>query len=118
MSRRIAAIALNLFATTFADRAHAAQVASSTACSPDAIAQARKLLGFHLGSEEDGIHSDDKAKPLSSIVNPASSKQRLDVLEVWGYLYKGQYRMRFEYFCLADGECVLMGQEILEHAAL
>lgn len=118
MSRRIATIALILFATTFADRAHGAQVASSTGCSPDAVVQAGKLLGFHLAGEEDGVHIDGKAKALPSIVNPANRKQRFDVLEVWGYLYKGQYRMRFEYFRLADGECVLMGQEILEHAKL
>jgi hypothetical protein len=39
------------------------------------------------------------------------------VLEVWGHIYKGRYRMRLIYHPLA-GECVLMGQEILEYADL
>jgi hypothetical protein len=38
---------------------------------------------------------------------------RFDVLEVWGYIYKAQYRMRFLYAQIPDA-CVLMGQEILE----
>ena len=37
----------------------------------------------------------------------------LDVLEVWGYIYKAEYRMRFLYAQM-PGTCVLMGQEILE----
>jgi hypothetical protein len=49
--------------------------------------------------------------------NPANRKQLLDVLQVWGYIYKGQYRMRFIYARL-PGECLLMGQEILEYADL
>jgi hypothetical protein len=40
---------------------------------------------------------------------------RLDVLEVWGYIYKAEYRMRFIY-AQGAGQCVLMGQEILENA--
>lgn len=94
----------------------AATMASSRACTADAIAQAGKLLAFHFGDDSDRLHVDDTAKPLPSIVNPANPKQRFDVLEVWGYIYKGQYRMRFEYFRMKDGDCVLMGQEILEYA--
>ena len=57
------------------------------------------------------------ARPLPSIANPANPKQRFDVLEVWGDVYKGRYRMRLEYY-RSGGSCVLMGQEILEHASL
>jgi hypothetical protein len=39
------------------------------------------------------------------------------VLEVWGYIYKGRYRMRFIYFHFGKS-CILMGQEILEYAKL
>ena len=90
---------------------------SSDLCAAEAIAQANKLLAFH-SDNDNRAEIDGRAKPLPSIVNPANPKQRFDVLEVWGYIYKGKYRMRLEYFRLSDGECVLMGQEILEHANL
>lgn len=96
----------------------AATVTSSAACASAARQQAGKLLAFHFGDESDELHIGDEVKPLPAIVNPANRRQRFDVLEVWGFIYKGQYRMRFEYFRLKDGECVLMGQEILEHATL
>ena len=35
------------------------------------------------------------------------------MLEVWGYIYKAEYRMRFIYAQIPDS-CLLMGQEILE----
>ena len=92
-------------------------VPSSAACSSEAVKQAGKLLAFHLGGEEPGLHVDEAAKPLPSIANPANRKQRFDVLEVMGYFYKGEYRMRFEYYRIG-GDCVLMGQEILEIARL
>jgi hypothetical protein len=57
------------------------------------------------------------AKELTSLRNPANRKQLFDVLQVWGHFYKGQYRMRFIYARLL-GECLLMGQEILEYADL
>ena len=60
---------------------------------------------------------DKSVKELTPIRNPANKKQLFDVLEVWGYIYKGQYRMRLIYARL-PGECVLMGQEILEYASL
>ena len=90
---------------------------SSDLCAAEAIAQASKLLAFH-SNNDDRAEVDGRAKPLPSIANPANKKQRFDVLEVWGFIYKGEYRMRFEYFRLSDGECVLMGQEILEYANL
>ncbi len=85
-------------------------------CANEAKTQAKKLLAFHFGSEE-RIELEDSVKTLPAIRNPAKPKQSFDVLEVWGHIYKGQYRMRLIYARL-PGECVLMGQEILEHAAL
>ena len=38
---------------------------------------------------------------------------KFDVLEVWGHIYKGDYRMRFIYAQIKDS-CTLMGEEILE----
>ena len=38
---------------------------------------------------------------------------KFDVLEVWGHIYKADYRMRFIYAQI-PGSCLLMGQEIIE----
>lgn len=94
----------------------AAQAQSTHPCAGAATEQARKLLAFHFGSG-DHIDIDPSVKRLNSIRNPADRTQRLDVLEVWAYIYKGQYRMRFIYAQL-PGECLLMGQEILEYSPL
>lgn len=85
-------------------------------CAGAAIEQAHKLLAFHFGPD-DRIEIAPSVKALPSVRNPANMTQRLDVLEVWGYIYKGQYRMRFLYAQLLS-ECLLMGQEILEYTGL
>ncbi|HUG23534.1 hypothetical protein [Piscinibacter sp.] len=85
-------------------------------CAGAAVEQARKLLQFHLGSD-DRIEIDKDAVALAPLPNPANRKQAFDVVEVWGYVYKGQYRMRFIY-AQRPQHCVLMGQEILEYADL
>ncbi len=85
-------------------------------CAGAAIEQAAKLLAFHYGPD-DRIEVDRSAKELTPLRNPANRKQLFDVLQVWGHIYKGKYRMRFIYARL-PGECLLIGQEILEHADL
>jgi hypothetical protein len=81
-----------------------------------ARAQARRLLSFHSENDERaGI--DPKIRQLRSIRNPAGGR-RLEVLEIWGFVYKAQYRMRLYYAKLLDGDYVLMGQEIVEYARL
>lgn len=85
-------------------------------CAPAAVAQAERLLRFHFGDDE-RIEIDKAVKTLAPIRNPANKKQLFDVLEVWGNIYKGQYRMRLIY-ARVHGDCLLMGQEILEHASL
>jgi hypothetical protein len=85
-------------------------------CVNPAIEQAQKLLEFHFGPDA-RIQIDKTVKALAPIRNPANRSQRLDVLEVWGNVYKGQYRMRLIYAQIPK-ECVLMGQEILEYASL
>ena len=84
-------------------------------CSGAAIEQAPKLLAFHFGPDS-RIEIDKTAKALLPIRNPANRAQRLDVLEVWGHIYKGQYRMRFIY-ARSPNDCVLVGQEVLEYAS-
>ncbi len=111
--RLILAVLLSIIAMP---AAQAAVQPSSAQCAAQAVTQAGKLLAFH-SDNDDRAEVSGPAKPLPSIVNPANAKQRFDVLEVWGYIYKGQYRMRFEYY-RTGGSCVLMGQEILEYASL
>lgn len=48
--------------------------------------------------------------------NLGNKCQSFDVLEVWGAIYKGQYRMRFIYSTVMRN-CLLMGQEIIEFAS-
>jgi hypothetical protein len=104
----ICVILLLLSSLAYAEPAHH--------CSGAAIEQAKKLLAFHFGAD-DRIEIKESVKKLPSLYNPAHKKQLFDVLEVWGYIYKGQYRMRFIYARL-PGACILMGQEILEYAKL
>lgn len=94
------------------------RVSAQTAhrCAPAAREQAQKLLTFHVGAD-DRIEIDKTVKTQLPMRNPANRLQRFDVLEVWGRIYKGQYRMRFLYARIPK-ECVLMGQEIVEYASL
>jgi hypothetical protein len=71
---------------------------------------------FHTGTDR-SIDIENSVRVLAPIRNPANRKQRFDVLEVRGYVYKAQYRVRLIYSRL-PGECLLMGQEILEYASL
>ena len=84
-------------------------------CASQSLDQAKKLLEFHSGPD-DRISIDEKVKVVSPIKNPVG-RDKYDVLQVWGYIYKGKYRMHFIYG-YAGGECILMGQEILEYANL
>lgn len=85
-------------------------------CASEAVARARKLLTFHFG-EDDRIRISPDVKEMAPIRNPANKKQQFKVLEVWGSIYKGDYRMRLIYY-VSGNDCTLMGQEILEYASL
>ena len=77
-----------------------------------------QAAGFFHSDNDDRAHVDESSvRQLPSIVNPANKKQRFLVLETWGHIYKGNYRMRLIYYPMQK-ECVLMGQEILELANL
>ncbi|MEN1726978.1 MAG: hypothetical protein AAGJ52_00935 [Pseudomonadota bacterium] len=90
--------------------------ANPGACQAEAREQARELLTFHVG-EDDRIAIRDEVLSLGQEPNPAAPEEPLETLEVWGDIYKGQYRMRFQYAHIYDS-CLLMGQEILEFANL
>lgn len=91
-----------------------ASQASALECRSQAREQARELLIFHIG-EDDRIWIREEVESLGRHPNPAAPEESLETLEVWADVYKGQYRMRFQYADIYDG-CLLMGQEILEFA--
>jgi len=96
----------------FVVAATAAQ-AEPHACAADAIAKADQLLRFH-GEVQSGQPAavDQNVKVLPP-VKALKGNGRFDVLEVWGHIYKADYRMRLIYAQI-KGSCALMGQEILE----
>lgn len=86
-------------------------------CADDARGHARRLLALHAEVEPGAavtVDVDRSVTPVTPLRNPADPSQRLDVLEIWGYVYKAQYRMRFLYAQI-PGACPLVGQEILEY---
>lgn len=108
MKTMLLAILLALFSNS--------AIAAAPQCASAAIVQAKKLLLFHVGGD-DRVEVESTARQLPSIANPANRNQKFLVLDVRGYVYKGEYRMRLIYYPVG-GECVLMGQEILELANL
>jgi len=96
--------------------ASTAQAAPAHRCAADAVKRAGPLLALHFEddstAENDRLSIGEDVKTLPP-VRSLKGKGSFDVLEVWGYIYKAQYRMRFLYAQI-PGECVLMGQEILE----
>lgn len=91
--------------------------AADIPCAAGAIDRAKKLLTFHAGPD-DRMTIDKTVKQLPSMRNPEDPAQTFKVLEIWGFIYKGRYRMRFIYFNSPTTSCLLMGEEILEYARL
>ncbi len=83
------------------------------ACAADAKARATKLLALH--SENDERASIAEGVTTVAPAKAPRGKGKLDVLEVTGYVYKAEYRMRFLYARI-PGTCALLGQEILEQS--
>lgn len=108
----IAMMAMMLF--TAAAPGHAAP---PHRCAGDALKCAPALLKLHLPDAGHPFGFDKKVEQITSVANPAAPRQSFDVLQVWGFVYKAKYRLRFLYAQLA-GSCVLMGQEVMEHAKL
>ncbi|MES2034276.1 MAG: hypothetical protein V4466_08890 [Pseudomonadota bacterium] len=96
--------------------ATAAQAAPAPRCAADAIKRAKPLLTLHFEDDSTAVNPTisigDEVKSLPPI-KALKGTGKFDVLEVWGYIYKAEYRMRFLYAQIPD-ECVLMGQEVLE----
>jgi hypothetical protein len=91
--------------------------AATQRCAEVARERAVKLATFHfdapLGPTE-SIEIDKSVTELPPLRNPANPQQVLEVLEVWAYIYKAQYRMRFIFAPVPD-TCALVGEEILEY---
>jgi hypothetical protein len=86
--------------------------AAAHPCDGDAVARATPLLQLHFEDPQVEVGIGDEVRELAPI-KALKGSGRFDVLEVWGYIYKAEYRMRFIYAQIPDS-CVLMGQEILE----
>lgn len=91
-----------------------AQAATPHRCAADAVVQAKKLLLFH-SNNDDRAEVDSASVKAVGTVKALSGKGRFDVLDVTGFVYKGEYRLRMIYAQL-PGDCVLMGQEVLEYS--
>ncbi|MGG7447690.1 hypothetical protein ACQ3G7_16670 [Kosakonia oryzendophytica] len=102
-------ITLLLFAITFP--AVTAAKDSELTCKTQAINEANKLLAFYRDND-DRAEVDKDVTALAKMKNPENKSQYYDVLQTWGYIYKGKYRMRFIFL----NDCTLMGEEILEYA--
>lgn len=96
--------------------AASASLAAEPPCAADAAKQARKLLDWHNGYDGP-VSLEPRAKPLAPLANPANKAQKFSVLEVVGHIQKANYRMRLIY-AANGGQCLLMGQEILELSSL
>lgn len=86
-------------------------------CAADAVKRGKALMNLHFSDgeqalDEPSIHVDSRVKTLPPL-KALKGTGKFDVLEVWAYVYKAEYRMRFLYAQM-PGQCVLMGQEILE----
>lgn len=88
-----------------------AQEAAKPACAAEAVKAAEKLLKLH-SEGDDRATVEGQARKIGT-VKPLVGKGALDVLEVEGSVYKGNYRIRLIYAQI-PGTCALMGQEILE----
>lgn len=90
-----------------------ADAAPAHPCVADAIEHAKKLLRFHYDVDATQPISVDETVKVLPTVAPLKGPGRFDVLEVWGSIYKANYRMHFIY-SQTRGNCLLMGQEIFE----
>jgi hypothetical protein len=86
-------------------------------CADDVKSRATSLLTLHFNDGREGevnLQIDDKITKIEPVA-ALKGDGKFDVFEVYGYIYKATYRMRFIYAQIADS-CVLMGQELIEVA--
>ncbi|MDJ1156664.1 hypothetical protein QNA08_00160 [Chelatococcus sp. SYSU_G07232] len=83
-------------------------------CASQAAQQALKLLKFQSDEDDRAEVFKDRVKSIGTI-KALRGNGRFDVIEVPGAIYKTDYRMRLIYAQI-PGQCVLMGQEVLEES--
>jgi len=81
-------------------------------CDGDAKTRAVPLLQLQFEDPNADVGVSDEVTELTPL-KALKGRGKFDVLEVWGYIYKAEYRMRFIYAQI-PGSCLLMGQEIIE----
>jgi hypothetical protein len=93
---------------------------AAPACADDAAARAEALIKFHVtdGGKSPEMADDVAPVDIGDVVSvghlkPLRGPGRYDVLEVTGYVIKAEYRVHLIYADM-QGQCVLMGQEIIE----
>jgi hypothetical protein len=91
----------------------ATALAQPHACAADAIAKAEQLLRFHGEVQAGQPAAVDQTVKVLPPVKALKGNRRFDVLEVWGHIYKADYRIRLIYARIKSS-CALLGQEILE----
>ena len=74
----------------------AAMPAEAHPCDADTQARAVPLLRLHFEDSQADVGVGDEVKALAPI-KALKGSGKFDVLEVWGYIYKAEYRMRFIY---------------------
>lgn len=89
--------------------------ASTHPCAAHAIKQAKALLVFHSGAESDAS-VDDGVQVQPPLRNPVNRRQLFDVLRLQGHVYRADYQLTMIY-ARVPGQCVLMGQEVLERSS-
>ena len=89
-----------------------AKAAAAHPCTAQAAEQALKLLRFHSEGDERAEVFKERARYIGT-VKALRGKGRFDVIEVPGGVYKADYRLRLIY-ARVGGQCLLMGQEIIE----
>ena len=86
-------------------------------CAAAVLDAASKLLAGHSKAGTDANPHEFYVEPnliaLPSVRNPAKKSERLDVVEVWGSVYRATFRMRFLLIPKIP-DCVIFGQEIID----
>ena len=93
--------------------------AAAHRCTADAKVRAEQLLRLHYADGESpasiqNVGVGDKARVLAP-VKALKGAGSFDVLELGGYVYRAEYRIRLIYARIPDA-CLLMGQEIIERS--
>ena len=100
------ALSLPVFSTATAQAADG--------CVADAVQKAKQLLLLQ-SDNDDRTEIDAPTFKKTGTIKALRGKGKFDVIEGLGYVYKGEYRLRL-YYAEIGGDCVLMGQEVVEYA--